>query len=74
MTTLGLAIIAAAWLLQYFMMDKKKSGFNQLFLIFYFLGVMVLAYESFTSQMVLTSLLNLVSGFVALAVLLKVKN
>lgn len=68
---IGLVVITVAWL--QVISPHKKAVLNPLFLIFYVLGSITLAYDSFLAGMISAATLNLVIGGLALAVLISHK-
>jgi len=69
---IGLSLIVIAWILQFFLMDKKKK-LSLSFVILYILGVILLVYDGFSSGLNDLATANLISLLVSLAVLIKLK-
>lgn len=68
---IGLGMIIAGWLVQFFMMNKSKKVYPG-FVMIYALGVLVLVYDGFVSGMNNLAIANLISLLVAILVLVKV--
>ena len=64
LTLIGLGIIILAWILEFFLMGKRKK-INPIFIGVYILGAGVLVYDGFTSQNNWVAVGNLVSLVVA---------
>jgi hypothetical protein len=64
LSLIGLAVIIAAWVVEFFFMGKKKK-ISPLFIAVYIIGVGILVYDGFTSQNNLIAIANLVSLVVA---------
>jgi lipid-A-disaccharide synthase-like uncharacterized protein len=47
MTSIGLIMIAVAWLIQFLLMTKKDRSVQNLFLFIYGLGSLVLVYDAY---------------------------
>jgi hypothetical protein len=65
---IGLGIIVVAWVLEFFLMGKKKK-IIPLFVGIYILGVGLLVYDGFNSGLKELAIANLVSLIAALIVL-----
>jgi hypothetical protein len=74
LSSLGLIVIAAAWVIQFFYSHRKKHDLNPLFVIFYALGSGILAWNSFNMGYTMQALLNLVTFIVPVAILLKISK
>jgi hypothetical protein len=61
---IGLFVIIAAWIVEFFLMGKKKK-MNPIFIGVYILGVGILVYDGFTSGAVELAIANLISLVVA---------
>ncbi len=71
MSSLGLIIIAVAWLIQFLLMNKKDRAMQNLFLFIYGLGTLVLVYDAFTMGMTEAATLHVSIAAIAAAVLYK---
>lgn len=71
MTLLGLLLISAAWLIQYF---GKSQTLKKEFVIVYAVGSLILAYDSFVSGGFQIAVLNAFVGVMALLILRKLKK
>ena len=69
---IGLGLIIFAWGLQLFLMNKKKKIYAS-FICVYAIGIVFLVYDGFSSGLNNLAILNLISLFAALAVLIKLK-
>lgn len=69
---IGLAIVIFAWILQFFIMDKRKK-ISPYFVFVYSIGVIFLVYDGFSSGLTSLAVANLVSLVVSLAVFIKLK-
>ena len=71
---MGLGLIIVGWLIQFLVMNKKKKGVNQVFVMVYALGVLVLAWDlSSSEETKLLGAANLLSLTTALMVLTKAR-
>ncbi|EKD63706.1 MAG: hypothetical protein ACD_51C00224G0003 [uncultured bacterium] len=71
---IGLGLIIVGWLIQFLVMNKKKKGVNQVFVMVYALGVLVLAWDlSSSEETKLLGAANLLSLTTALMVLTKAR-
>ncbi len=61
---IGLFVVIAAWIVEFFLMGKKKK-MSPIFIGVYILGVGVLVYDGFTSGAVELAIANLISLVVA---------
>jgi hypothetical protein len=61
---IGLFVIIAAWIVEFFLMGKKKK-MNPIFIGVYIIGVGILVYDGFTSGAVELAIANLISLVVA---------
>jgi hypothetical protein len=61
---IGLFVVIAAWIVEFFLMGKKKK-MNPIFIGVYILGVGILVYDGFTSGAVELAIANLISLVVA---------
>jgi len=64
----GLSIIIAAWVLEFFFMGKRKK-ISPIFIGVYITGAGVLVYDGFISGQILLAIANLISSLVAAVVL-----
>ena len=64
----GLMIVVAAWVLEFFFMGKRKK-ISPIFIGVYITGVGVLVYDGFTSGQIALAIANLISSLVAAVVL-----
>lgn len=71
MITLGLSLIALAWLLQLSTLSKKGCVMHPFFLLFYILGTAILVLEGLKATFTLDVVLNAVSLLFAALVLWK---
>lgn len=69
---IGLVLVIIAWVLQFFLMDKKKK-ISALFIIFYSIGVVFLVYDGFSAGLNDLAIMNLISLAASLVVLVKLK-
>jgi len=69
---IGLGIIVVAWLVQFFLINKKSKKINPYFVGLYALGVAVLVYDGFSSGLKNLAIANLVSLVVSVLVLVRV--
>jgi len=70
LTSIGLAIITFAWIIQFFLMENKKE-IKKVFILVYALGVSVLIIDSYNSHLLSVALFNTFSAIATLFVLLK---
>ncbi len=68
LSLIGLAVIISAWIIEFFLMGKKKK-INPIFIGVYILGVAILVYDGFTSDLKELAIANLASCVVAAIVL-----
>jgi len=68
LSLIGLAVIVVAWVLEFFLMGKKKK-INPIFIGVYIIGVGILVYDGFTSNSIELGIANLVSLVFAAIVL-----
>lgn len=68
---LGLVSIVIAWVIQFLSTTPKKHEFNPLFLIFYSLGAIILAWDGYQSGKVVLAILYFASFVVPVALLMK---
>ena len=71
LSLVGLSIVIIGWLVQFFSMNKNKK-ISKYFIILYSLGVLVLVYDGFTSDLTSLAIANLISLLVSVLVLIKV--
>ncbi len=64
LSLIGLGIIVAAWVIEFFLMGKRKK-ISPIFIAVYIVGVGVLVYDGFTTGASEMALANLVSLVVA---------
>ncbi len=64
LSLIGLGVIVAAWVLEFFLMGKRKK-ISPIFIGTYIIGVGVLIYDGFTSGAIEIAVANLVSLAVA---------
>lgn len=69
---IGLSLVVLAWIVQFFLVDKKKR-ISLWFIAIYCVGVAFLIYDGFSSGLNELAIANLISLIVALAVLVKIK-
>jgi hypothetical protein len=63
-TLIGLFVIIAAWIVEFFLMNKRKK-ISPIFIGVYIIGVGVLVYDGFTSDAIDLAIANLISLVVA---------
>jgi len=63
-TLIGSFVIIAAWLVEFFLMGKRKK-INPIFIGVYIVGVGILVYDGFTSDAIDLAIANLISLAVA---------
>lgn len=63
-TLIGLFVIIAAWIVEFFLMNKRKK-ISPIFIGVYIIGVGVLVYDGFTSGTIDLAIANLISLVVA---------
>lgn len=68
LSLIGLAVIISAWIAEFFLMGKKKK-ISPIFIGIYILGVGILVYDGFASELRELATANLVSAVVAAIVL-----
>ena len=68
---IGLSVIVASWIVQFFLMKKSKK-ISPYFILIYALGVAILVYDGFNSSLKELAIANLVSFIVSILVLVKV--
>ena len=73
LSILGLVLIIAGWLIQFYHMKKSKE-IRKEFVITYGIGVLMLVIDGFRNGILILALLNLVSLVVAALVLEKIKK
>jgi hypothetical protein len=61
---IGLFVVIAAWIVEFFLMGKKKK-INPIFIGVYILGVGILVYDGFISGSVEIAIANLISLVIA---------
>jgi lipid-A-disaccharide synthase-like uncharacterized protein len=71
MTSIGLIMIAVAWLIQFLLMTKKDKSIQNLFLFIYGLGSLVLVYDGYMSGSGEVAIMNLSISAIAAAVFYK---
>jgi len=71
-SVIGLSLVVVAWVLEFFLMGEEKK-LNVWFVVFYSLGVAVLVYDGFAVGLNDLAAVNLVSLFVALGILVRMK-
>jgi hypothetical protein len=75
LTLIGLGVIVLAWLVQFICVIQKKNKINTYFVFIYIIGVAVLVYDGFASELTSLAIANLVSlvvaGLVLIAILVK---
>jgi hypothetical protein len=69
---LGLSLVVVAWILQFFLMDKRKK-ISAYFVSLYILGVILLVYDGYSSGLTSLAIANFISLIVSLAVFVKLK-
>jgi lipid-A-disaccharide synthase-like uncharacterized protein len=71
MTSIGLIMIAVAWLIQFLLMTKKDRSVQNLFLFIYGLGSLVLVYDAYISGVGEVAIMNLSVAAISAAVFYK---
>ncbi len=71
MTSIGLIMVAVAWLIQFLLMSKKDRSVQNLFLFIYGLGSLVLVYDAYTSGTGEVAIMNLSIAAISAAVFYK---
>lgn len=71
MTSIGLIMIAVAWLIQFLLMTKKDRSVQNLFLFIYGLGSLVLVYDAYMSGVGEVAIMNLSVAAISAAVFYK---
>jgi len=61
---IGLFVIVAAWVVEFFLMGKRKK-INPIFIGVYIVGISILVYDGFTSDRLDLAIANLISLVVA---------
>lgn len=64
LSLIGLGVIIAAWITEFFLMGKKKK-ISSIFIGIYIIGVGILVYDGFSSGMKELAVANLISSIVA---------
>ena len=73
LTYLGLVILIAGWLIQFFSMSKKNKSVSPWFVFVYSIGVLLLVIGGFMSNMMALAALNMASVVATLLVMLRLK-
>lgn len=71
LSLIGLSVIVLSWVLEFFLMGKKKK-ISPIFIGIYIIGVGILVYDGFTTKNNLLAIANLVSLVVSAIVLGKI--
>lgn len=74
MSSLGLIMIAVAWLIQFLLMTKKDKSVQNLFLFIYGLGSLVLVYDALMMGQTEAGIMNVAIAGLAAAVLFKINQ
>ena len=69
LTILGLGFVTIGWLIQFYKIyAKKEKTFDFRFLVLYAVGAFALAYAGLRAMDLVTGLLNLATGIIALTI------
>lgn len=71
MASIGLIMIAVAWLIQFLLMTKKDRSVQNIFLFIYGLGSLVLVYDGYMSGYGELAIINLSIAAISAAVFYK---
>lgn len=71
MTSIGLIMIAVAWLIQFLLMTKKDKSAQNLFLFIYGLGSLVLVYDGYVNGLGEIAIMHLSISAIVAAVFYK---